>query len=208
MQGTGGSTAMAKAWEQMRQAGRDGARDAGRSRGARVERARRGDHRRRAASFRTAVGPAGDLRRARVESGGAHAARAGDVEGPEGLQADRQAACRASTARPRPTARRSSLMDFSLPGHAHRADRAAAALRGHRQVGRRDCGAAREGRDRTSCGCRRASPSSRPASGRRAKGREALRVTWDESRAERVAATSCSRRTARSPRRPGTPARA
>ena len=37
--------------------------------------------------------------------------------------------------------------DFAAPGPAHRADRAAAALRGHREVRRRDRGAAREGRD-------------------------------------------------------------
>ena len=146
MQMTGGSTAMAGAWDQLRRAGAT-------ARAMLVEAAARewgvpavGDHRRRRRDFTSAVGAAGDLRRARVESGGAHAARAGDVEGPQGLQADRQAG----------PARRQQGQDRRLcavhrglrgTGPAHRADRAAAALRGHREVRRRDCGAAREGRD-------------------------------------------------------------
>ena len=117
MQGTGGSTAMANSWEQLRKAGAT-------ARAMLVEAAAKDwgvpaseitvD---RGIVSARAVGAAGDVRRAGAESEAAsRRPRRLQLKDPKDWKLHRQAAARASTVGPRRTARRSSRMDVKLPG--------------------------------------------------------------------------------------------
>ncbi len=128
VQGTGGSTAVANSWVQLRNAARR-ARDAGSGRGGPVEGAGCRDH--RLARRRGACRQADHLRRPRHQGGNASRPHAGQAEGAEGLGLHRQA--RAAPRLDREDHRQGDLRArHPPPRHAHRGHRALAAFRRHR----------------------------------------------------------------------------
>ncbi len=185
---------------------RDGARHAGRGSGAGLARAGRRDHRRarRAASRqKRAQGP---VRAVRASRGAAAGAGERAAQGPGAVPADRPRG-RGQEARQRRQVQRHGAVHHRHPRarHAHGGRRAAAPLRRQGRVVRGRRCAAR---------CAAWSTSKQIPSGVAVyadgmwpalKGREKLRVTWDEaSRREAQQRRSSSRSTARLSRKPGT----
>ena len=181
-QGTGGSTAIANSFEQYRAGRRRRARDAGRRRGASVE----GAGRRRSRSKEGVVTHASGKQATFGELADAAARQPvpadGQAQGSEGLRLHRQARRRAPTRAAKSNGTATFTQDVKLPGMLTARRRAPAALR--REASRAfDCG----GRDRRCPACatwsrsRTASRSSATSFWAAKKGRDALKVDWDDA---------------------------
>ena len=164
--------------------GGHGARDAGRGRRAGMGRPRLRDHRRPRASCRTR--PRGAARpSASSAKGAAEPGRQRVRSRTPRISSSSARRCPALDGKAKTDGSAQFTLDVSLPGHADGADRAAAPLRRHREVRRRDGRPQVQGRDATSSGSVRRRRGGATSFWAARKGREALRVTWDESRAER-----------------------
>ena len=215
VQGTGGSTAMANSWDQLRKAGAEArARLIAAAAEAWNVDAERDHHRegRRQARLRQDRQRSASLPKPRSSA----AQRLRPSRRTRAPGATSASTCPRSTRCPRPTARRMYTIDVKLPDMltclVARPTRFAAKA----QIVRSGPGARRARREGSRSPSRKASPFWPTAIGPRAKARDALKITWDETGTEsrstadlveRVRRRSRADRRARSPATTAMPSR-
>ena len=206
MQGTGGSSAMANSWMQLRKAGATARAMLVAAAATRMEcAAGEPDGRARRCSSCAEQSP-GDVRRAGRQGVEPAGAERGAAQGPQRLQAHRPeiAACRYSGKDQRHGAIH-HRRDF--PGHAGRRAAASAAVRRDGQIVRRHRGQGGARRGRGACKCRAASPLWPRASGRRSKAAMRSRSSGTTARRKSAAPPRSWREYRTLAEQPGKPAR-